>query len=129
MEAIKVLIVDDNAVFLRAAMLTLSALPGVHVVGSARTGPAAMPVALIEQPDLILMDVHMPVMNGVRTAARMRAQGITAKIVLVSLADAPEAQAHSPGMAADGFIAKADFAAGIQRVIDGLFPERCLCPC
>lgn len=127
MQAIKVLIVDDNAAFMRAAILTLNALPGVTVVGAARTGPEALPLVPLHQPDLILMDVHMPVMNGVRTASRLRAQGTRAKIVFVSLGEAPVEELNYLNVVPDGFISKADFAAGIQRVLHDLFPSHQPC--
>lgn len=124
MEKIKVLIVDDNVTFLRAAMLSLSTLPQLQVVGTARSGPIALAVAQLKQPDLILMDVNMPGMDGLRTAARMRSDGIGAKIVLVSLDETAQARAHDFGVVLDGFIAKADFAECITPVVERLFPTR-----
>ena len=129
MRAIKVLIVDDNETFLRAAALTLNALPGVALVGAVQSGPEALPIAIIEQPDLLLLDVNMPVMDGFRTALRMRAQGVTAKIVFVSLDEAPQALAQERDVAYDGFVAKAHFAGEVQRVIEALFPSRSAYAC
>lgn len=121
MQAIKVLVVDDNMVFLRAAMLALSALPQLHVVGSARSGETALSVARQQLPDLILMDVNMPGMDGFATAALMRAQGVTGKIVLVSLAQAPEVMTRKHDFVADGFISKTNFVAETEQVIGRLF--------
>lgn len=129
MQKIKVLIVDDNAIFLRAATITLRALPGVRVVGVAASGPEAIPMAIIEQPDLVLLDVNMSGMDGVRTAERMRAQEVTARLVFVSLDEPPHALMQERGMVADGFIAKAKFGDEVQRVIEELFPSRDSCTC
>jgi two-component system, NarL family, nitrate/nitrite response regulator NarL len=122
MRKIKVLVVDDNPVFLRAATLTLGALPHLNVVGSSHSGATVLAIAQLEQPQLILMDVNMPGLNGLLTSKLLRAAGITAKIVFVSLADAPEAEARALGVVADGFVAKSHFAEEIQPVIDRLFP-------
>lgn len=123
MQTVKVLVVDDNATFLRAAAVVLSSLPGVAVAATAESGLDAIAQALAIAPDLILMDVNMPMMDGVRTAARMRAQGVNAKIVFVSLGEAPLALARVLGVKFDGFISKGEFSAQAQRLIAQLFPR------
>lgn len=125
MQTVKVLIVDDNATFLRAAAVVLSSLPGVAVAATAQSGLEAIARALAIEPDLILMDVNMPMMDGVQTAARMRAQGVNAKIVFVSLGEAPLARVL--GVKHDGFIAKGEFSAQAQGVIVRLFPRFTAC--
>jgi len=129
MQAIKVLIVDDNATFLRAAAMLLRSLPRVEVTGTAESGLEAITQALAAQPDLILMDVNMPLMDGVQAAARMRAQGVAAKIVFVSLGEAPLALARVLGVKPDGFVPKGEFAAEVCRVIERLFPQAAACDC
>lgn len=124
MEKIKVLIVDDNAQFLRAAILTLSALPYIHVVGTTRSGINALALAQLKSPDLILMDVNMPGMDGIQACARMRSDGIAAKIVLVSLDESAEHRLQRGHVVPDAFITKADFAVGAQRMLCNLFASR-----
>jgi two-component system nitrate/nitrite response regulator NarL len=122
MGKIKVLVVDDNPVFLRAATLMLGALPRLDVVASSRSGATVLSIAQLEQPQLILLDVNMPGLDGLLTAKLLHAAGITAKIVFVSLADAPDAEARALDVVADGFVAKSHFAEEIQPLIDRLFP-------
>lgn len=123
MPAIKALVVDDNMVFLRAALLTLGELPQVEVVGSARSGEAALSIAKVKRPDLILMDVSMPGMDGITTAARIRSDGLAAKIVLMSLSGPLTLQPQQRGFMFDGFMSKAHFADEIHDVIKQLFPQ------
>lgn len=120
MEPIKVVVVDDNTTFLRAAMLTLSMLPNVYVVGSARSGATALAMAQLRGPDLIVMDVNMAGMDGPATARELRARGCTAKIILVSMGDRSMVQGCELGVHYDGFVSKADFAVGIQQVVTGM---------
>jgi two-component system, NarL family, nitrate/nitrite response regulator NarL len=119
---IKVVLVDDNTTFIRAAMLALSAVPEVQVVGAARSGATALSIVPLKRPDLILMDLNMPDMDGITTALSMRAAGMTVKIVLVSLAEEADTLARKRGFVPDGFIAKANFAEEIQRTVARLFP-------
>ena len=124
MDAIKVMVVDDNTTFLRAAMLTMSMLPQVYVVGSARSGAAAVAAAHLRKPDLIVIDVNMPGMNGPATARRLRAEGVTASIVFVSIDDASIVQDCEQGVDYDAFVSKADFAVGMQQVISDMLAAR-----
>lgn len=124
MEKIKVLIVDDNAQFLRAAMLTLSTLPYVHVVGTTRSGANALALAQLKSPDLVLMDVNMPEMDGIQACKRMRSDGVAAKIVLVSFDDSVQGRIHESHVMPDGFVTKSDFAAGVQDMMQKLFAKR-----
>ncbi|KZE41039.1 response regulator [Microbacterium sp. T32] len=63
--AIRVLIVDDNRIFRRGVRLRLDNVDDVVVVGEAATGTDAVTAALSERPDVILMDLEMPGMNGI----------------------------------------------------------------
>jgi DNA-binding NarL/FixJ family response regulator len=82
---IRVLTVDDQAIFLRALRQLVGAAPGVAVVGEAQAGAEALDRAAELRPDLILLDVRMPGMDGVETARRLLAGELRTTIVLFSL--------------------------------------------
>ena len=87
---ITVLAVDDRAVFLRAARELIAATPGFEQVGEAGSGPEAVALAADLRPDLALVDVRMPGMDGIETARRRHACDPAMVVVLISLDEIPE---------------------------------------
>jgi DNA-binding NarL/FixJ family response regulator len=98
---VTVLAVDDQAVFLRAARELIAATPGFTQVGEAASGPEAVERAEELRPDLVLLDVRMPEMDGIETAQRLLEARPDAVVVLISLDDVPvEPAAADLGVAA-----------------------------
>jgi len=85
-----VLAVDDRAVFLRAARELIAATPGFEQVGEAESGPEAVQLAADLHPDLALVDVRMPGMDGIETARRLHACDPAMVVVLISLDEIPD---------------------------------------
>jgi DNA-binding NarL/FixJ family response regulator len=97
---VTVLTVDDQPVFLRAARDLISATPGFEQVGQATSGFEALELAATLNPDLVLLDVRMPDMDGIDTARHLHAANPEAVVVLVSMGDVPElSEEPSPGVA------------------------------
>jgi CheY-like chemotaxis protein len=92
---ITVLAVDDRAVFLRATRELIASTPGFCQVGEAASGAEALELAADLHPDLVLVDVRMPGMDGVETARRLLASEPETVVVLVSLDELPQ-QAPCP---------------------------------
>ncbi|HEX5610690.1 MAG TPA: response regulator transcription factor [Solirubrobacterales bacterium] len=104
-----VLIVDDHPSFRASARRMLEA-GGYAVVGEAADGEAAIAAVRELAPDLVLLDVQLPDIDGFEVAARLRALGAASEIVLTSSrdgADFGDAVAESP---ARGFIPKAELS-------------------
>jgi DNA-binding NarL/FixJ family response regulator len=87
---ITVLAVDDRAVFLRAARELIAATPGFEQVGEAESGPEAVRLAADLRPDLALVDVRMPGMDGIETAQRLAESGARCVVVLISIDELPD---------------------------------------
>ena len=72
MSAVRVLVVDDQALFREALVTLLGARPEVEVVGEAGNGQQALERAAALRPDVVLMDLHMPALDGIATTRRLR---------------------------------------------------------
>jgi DNA-binding NarL/FixJ family response regulator len=82
---IGVMVVDDHAAFRRVARAVISATPGFQQVADAASGADALRNADRECPDLVLMDVYMPHMDGFETARRLTEAHPEILVVLISL--------------------------------------------
>jgi DNA-binding NarL/FixJ family response regulator len=103
---VRVLIADDHALFAKTLEAILSGTPGIEVVGIAEDGLEAVRLAVTICPDVVLMDLEMPRLDGVAATRRLRelALGIPV-IVLTACADPTFAQqAHEAG--AKGYLTK-----------------------
>ncbi|MGY4707276.1 response regulator [Candidatus Bipolaricaulota sp. J31] len=88
MEKIKVLIADDHTVVRKGIRALLKTEPGIEVVGEARDGEDALHKALALKPDVVLMDLVMPVMDGVQATRALKERLPGAKVlVLTSFAE------------------------------------------
>src|SRR3954454_8961858 len=105
---VTVLAVDDQTVFLRAASELIAATPGFEEVAQATSGPAALKLAAEFQPDLVLLDVRMPGMDGIETARRLRASDSDAVVVLISLEQVPDLPSSITTVGAAAYVRKQD---------------------
>jgi CheY-like chemotaxis protein len=80
-----VMVVDDHALFRRAARALIDATPGFELVGDAECGAQALRSADQRRPDLVLMDVYMPEMDGFEAARRLTEAHPDCVVVLVSM--------------------------------------------
>ena len=90
---VRVLAVDDQPIVLRALRQLIAATPGFELAGQAQSGPEAIALAMRLQPDLVLLDVRMPEMDGIEAARCLLADVPSTTIVLISLEPLPEAEA------------------------------------
>lgn len=107
--ATTVLIVDDHAGFRATARLLLES-EGYEVVGEAKDGASAIECARALAPELILLDVQLPDVDGFDVAARLTANADAADIVLVSSRDSSDFGPLVSGSGARGFISKGDLS-------------------
>jgi CheY-like chemotaxis protein len=97
---VTVLTVDDQAIFLRTVRRLLAATHGFVHVGEASSGEQAVGLAADLRPDLALVDVRMPGMDGIETARRMHEATPGAAIVLISVEEIPDGAIRTPGVIA-----------------------------
>ena len=104
----KVLIVDDHAFVRRGVQSILESMPEWELCGQASDGLEA--VQLVEElnPDVVLMDVSMPVMDGIQATRAVRATNSRTKIVLLTLHESVEVLRSGFRAGANGYLLKAD---------------------
>ncbi len=86
-ETIRVLVVDDHALFRRGLELVLASEPDIHVVGEARDGHEAVRLAAELEPDVVLMDVRMPGLGGIEATRRIRESQPATKVVMLTVSE------------------------------------------
>jgi DNA-binding NarL/FixJ family response regulator len=80
----RVLIVDDSPGFRGLLHWYLGTLPGIEIVGEAADGEAALTAVARTKPDLVLMDVRMPNLNGLQACKQLRSDGQSARVLLLT---------------------------------------------
>jgi two-component system, NarL family, invasion response regulator UvrY len=109
-DTVTVLAVDDQAIFLRTARSLIAATPGFEQVGEARSGPEALELAAVLHPDLVLLDVRMPGMDGLETARRLVQADPSTMVVLISLEEVPELPSSASDVGAAAYVRKQDLS-------------------
>ena len=104
----RLLIVDDQPGFLALAREMLTAQRQFEVVGTAPDGESALAVAAESSPDVVVVDVFMPGINGFQTARRLRDAHPSLKIVVVSAEGYPDHPRLAREAGAIGFLDKRD---------------------
>jgi len=106
MTAIRVLVADDHALVREGIRYVLDAEEGIEVVAEAATGRAAVELALLHTPDVIVLDITMPEESGLKAAARLRALLPSAKLLLLSMHDQAEYVREGMRIGTHGYILK-----------------------
>lgn len=88
--SIKILLVDDQALFREGLNTLLSVQPDFEVVGEASNGEEALRLGLQTKPDVILMDIRMPVMDGVAATRRLKTLLPDSKVIVLTTFDDDE---------------------------------------
>jgi DNA-binding NarL/FixJ family response regulator len=113
----RVLVVDDHPSFRRCAS-TLLAAEGFEVVGEAGDGASALAAAERLEPELVLLDVQLPDLDGFQVASRLLARDPAVRIVLVSSRDRSSYGPLIEESGARGFISKGDLSGeALERLL------------
>ncbi|MGL4650761.1 MAG: response regulator, partial [Caldilineaceae bacterium] len=122
MTPIRILIADDHPLFRFGLRALLNAMADTEVVAEATTGEAAVALAESEQPDVVLMDVHMPGMDGIEATRRIREANSEIRVLMVTMLDDDSVFAAMRA-GARGYVVKgaepAEVLRAIRAVADG----------
>jgi len=108
---LRVLVVDDQAAFRRAAALLVRAAAGLTLVGEAASGEEAVALTHSLRPDLVLMDVRLPGINGPEATRRILAERPATRIILMSTYEPADLPADLDQCGAERFLRKQDIDA------------------
>jgi DNA-binding NarL/FixJ family response regulator len=121
--SIRVLLVDDQSLLRLGFRMVLEAQPDIEVVGEAGDGARAVAMTRSLHPDVVLMDVRMPVLDGIQATGQIVAAGSTARILVLTTFNLDEYVFAALRAGASGFLLKdvppADLLTGIRAVAAG----------
>jgi DNA-binding NarL/FixJ family response regulator len=117
MEMIRLLVVDDQPVVRVGLRMRLALEPDIDVVGEAEDGAAALEQAGRLHPNVVLMDIEMPRMDGLAATAALREAAPESAVVILSLYDSAALRAQARLAGAAGFVAKHEADAALLEVI------------
>ncbi len=129
MSQIRLVIVDDHALFRAGLIGLLEDMPEFEIVGEAANGQEAVDVVCAKQPDVVLMDVNMPVMNGV-AAVETLVKKVKSRFLMLTISRQEEDLFGAIAAGADGYLLKnaepEELRRAIQTIAEGksiLSPE------
>ncbi len=122
MKRIRVILADDHeAMRDRIAELLITKC---DVVGSVSDGRQAFEAALDLKPDILVLDISMPVMNGIETAHRLKEAGAEARIVFLTVHDDPDYAREALETEALGYVIKSRIASDLMVAINEVYAGR-----
>jgi two-component system, NarL family, invasion response regulator UvrY len=112
---VRVLIVDDQPPFRSAARTVIGLTAGFEVAGEAESGEDALEAVAAGAPDLVLMDINLPGINGIEAARRIRAEHPAVDVILLSTYSEADLPADAREVGALAYVHKEDFGPLLLR--------------
>ena len=120
---VRVILADDHTLVRAGIRALLEKLPEVKVLGEASNGREALELVKTHKPDVVLMDITMPGLNGLEAAARMAKEFPDVRVIILSMHNNEEYYWRALKAGAAGYLLKkaatAELAVALQRVIHG----------
>ena len=120
MDSLRILVVDDHDDFRHGLEAMLAATDSVEVVGSAANGRAAVDLALALQPDVILMDLHMPLLNGVEATGQIVQSSPHIGVLVLTMMEDEDSVFAAVRAGARGYLLKGARRSEIVRSIEAV---------
>ena len=118
---IRVLIVDDDALVRSGLTMMLSGAPHIEVVGEASDGRGVLPAVDLHHPDVVLMDIRMPQLDGIAATRLLSTQPHPPAVLVLTTFDADELVLRALQAGAAGFLLKDSPPDDIVRAIDSVY--------
>jgi DNA-binding NarL/FixJ family response regulator len=117
---VRLFLADDHEIVRYGLRSLLESQSGWTVVGEAADGEAAIAGVLASDPDVTLMDVSMPVIDGLQAARKILASGSRTKILMLSIYDSKEVLGQVVDSGARGFVLKSDAARDLIAAVKAI---------
>jgi DNA-binding NarL/FixJ family response regulator len=114
---VRVLIADDQRLFAEALEAILTTDGRIVVVGRAANGEEAVALALGDRPDVVLMDIAMPVLDGIAATEAIAVDAPETRVVVLTGSEAPEDITRARAAGAAGYVTKDQVAGDLVRAI------------
>ncbi len=129
MEPIRLLLADDHTLFRKGIRTILEQMQDIEVVGEAATGQEVVAQARDLVPDVILMDIKMPVFSGIEATRQILQESPHIGVILVTMFDDPESVFSGMRSGARGYVLKEAEPEELRRAIEAAYlGEVILCP-
>jgi DNA-binding NarL/FixJ family response regulator len=123
MTVLRVVAVDDHPVFLRGLVACLEDAPDVEIAGLATDGATALETIAETRPDVVLLDLHLPDLDGIEVVRRLRAEGSTCPVLLLTMVEDERALRAALEAGARGYLLKGSdqeaIVAALRTVVEG----------
>jgi len=123
MDTIRIVVCDDHRLMLEAIRLALKDVGDIEIVGEAETGTAVLPLVREVDPDVVLLDIRLPGMDGLTVLARLREQYPRVKVVMLSAVEESDVIEAALKAGATAFVTKQidprDVASAIRQAVEG----------
>jgi len=106
MSRVHLVVVDDHALFRRGLISLLQEMPDFKVVGEASNGREALPLITQARPDLVLLDINMPVMNGIEALGGIRKTNPEQKVLMLTISQEDDDLIAAIVGGANGYVLK-----------------------
>jgi len=124
MSAVRILIADDHEITRRGVQVCLESQPEWTVVGEAATGHEAVEKAMLLKPDVVVLDISMPQLNGLETTRRILEAVPQAEIVILTMHDSETLVRRALEAGARGFVTKSDVAHHLVDAVKALLQHK-----
>lgn len=119
-----VLVVDESEAFLASTRHWVESRPDLHLVGTARSGWAALEAAAELRPDLVIVEAVLPGIDGFHVTRALKERANAPLVVIVTFYASAAARDEAFVAGADGFLAKGDFSDGFEAILETWRTER-----
>jgi DNA-binding NarL/FixJ family response regulator len=113
----RIVLADDHEIVRKGIRDIISAEPSWEVCGEAADGQQAIELVMLLKPDLVVLDLSMPVLNGLQAASQIRHSAPRTKILILSMHDSSQSKKAALDVGADAFLTKTVSVAELVRTL------------